>query len=53
VLIGYQLLVHPLVVGGGKPLFEHNQRKVKLVSAKPFSSGVVLMTYQAHDPHLS
>ena len=44
----YQLLVHPVVLGGGKPLFRDitDKRRLKLVSAKPFSSGVVLLTYQ-------
>jgi dihydrofolate reductase len=44
----YQLLVHPVVVGGGKALFKdiNEKRKLKLVSAKPFRSGVVLLTYQ-------
>ena len=41
----YQLLVHPVALGGGKPLFTDTV-KLKLASAKPFSSGVVLMTYQ-------
>jgi dihydrofolate reductase len=40
----YQLLVHPVVLGGGKPLFK-GKHKLKLVSAQPFTSGVVLMTY--------
>ena len=40
----YQLLVHPTALGGGKPLFT-DRLKLKLVSTKPFSSGVVLMTY--------
>ena len=41
----YQLLVHPVTVGGGKPLFKakHN---LKFVSAQPFTSGVVLLTYR-------
>jgi len=41
----YQLLVHPVALGRGKPLFS-DRVKLKLVSAKPFRSGVVLMTYQ-------
>ncbi len=45
----YQLLVHPVLVGGGKALFKDlsEKRKLRFVSAKPFSSGVVLMTYAA------
>ena len=44
----YQLLVHPVVLGGGKPLLKDiaDKHRLKLVSAKPFSSGVVLLTYQ-------
>jgi dihydrofolate reductase len=44
----YQLLVHPIVLGGGKSLFANldDARRLKLVSATPFRSGVVLMTYQ-------
>ena len=47
----YQLLVHPVVLGGGKPLLENitGTQRLKLVSAKPFSSGVVLLTYQRAD----
>jgi dihydrofolate reductase len=42
----YQVLVHPVVLGGGKSLFENAKAGLKLVSAKPFSSGVVLLTYE-------
>lgn len=44
----YQLLVHPVVLGGGKRLLADvtDKHALKLVSAKPFSSGVVLLTYQ-------
>jgi dihydrofolate reductase len=47
----YQLLVHPVVLGGGKMLFKDvaQKQRLKLVSAKPFSSGVVLLTYQRAD----
>lgn len=43
----YQLLVHPVVLGGGLHLFKDITEKIKLqlVSAKPFTSGVVLLTY--------
>jgi dihydrofolate reductase len=43
----YQLLVHPVVLGGGTALFKNvsDKRKLRLVSAQPFTSGVVLMTY--------
>jgi dihydrofolate reductase len=44
----YQLLVHPVVVGDGKPLFKSitAKRRLKLASSKPFTSGVVLLTYR-------
>jgi dihydrofolate reductase len=44
----YQLLVHPVVVGGGKALFDNVQqkRRLALVSSRAFKSGVVLLTYQ-------
>lgn len=44
----YQVLVHPVVLGGGKALFGGvtDTRRLRLVSAQPFESGVVLLTYQ-------
>ena len=44
----YQLLVFPIVLGGGKPLFQDILHKVKisLVSAKTYPSGVVELSYQ-------
>ena len=44
----YQVLVHPLIVGGGKPLFHNigHQVKLKLVNAKTHPSGVVVLSYQ-------
>ncbi len=44
----YQLLVHPVILGGGKPLFQDIKERVrlKLASAKTHPSGVVLLTYQ-------
>ena len=44
----YQLLVHPLVVGGGKRLFKEGSDRIdlRLVESKSFDSGVVLLTYQ-------
>ncbi len=42
------LLVHPVVVGSGKRLFEEggDQKGLKLVDSKTFSTGVVYLTYQ-------
>jgi dihydrofolate reductase len=44
----YWLLVHPLIRGSGKRLFEGElkQAPLKQLEAKPFSSGVVLLHYQ-------
>jgi dihydrofolate reductase len=42
----FQLLVYPLVLGEGQRFFESGLSKLKLKEAKPFSSGVVLMTYE-------
>ena len=43
----YRLMLHPIVVGAGKKLCENeNQPKtLKLVEAKPFMSGIVILTY--------
>ncbi len=44
----YQILVHPVILGGGKPLFQDikHKTKLKLVQSKMHPSGVVLLTYQ-------
>jgi dihydrofolate reductase len=46
----YILLLHPLVLGSGRRLFNEAQSgasaKLQLVSAKATESGVVVMTYQ-------
>ncbi|MFC0514893.1 dihydrofolate reductase family protein [Mucilaginibacter angelicae] len=45
----YQFWVHPVILGNGRPLFNglKNNVPLKLVSQKVFSSGVILMVYQA------
>ena len=45
----YQLLVHPVVLGGGKPLFKDNQVKLKLVQSKTHPSGVAVLYYQPRE----
>jgi len=42
----YQLLVHPVLLGSGKPLFQDikHQVKLKLVNTKTHPSGVVVLT---------
>ena len=44
----YQVLVHPVILGGGKPLFRDisNRVKLELVQTKTHPSGVVLMCYR-------
>ena len=41
------LMIHPVVVGSGKRLFEEwgDPKKLKLVESKTFSTGVVSLTY--------
>jgi dihydrofolate reductase len=45
----YYIFVNPIVLGRGKLLFKDlkNQEKLKLIEAKPFSNGVVLLHYQS------
>ena len=44
----YQLCVHPVVVGGGLPLFENiNDRTIlKFVKTKTFSGAAVMLYYE-------
>ncbi|MEV0791002.1 dihydrofolate reductase family protein [Kribbella sp. NPDC050459] len=44
----YRLLVQPLVLGAGQPLFDQlpTSRHLTLVEALPFPSGIVLHTYR-------
>jgi dihydrofolate reductase len=48
VLDELRLLVHPIVVGSGKRLFEETSERVplKLVDSRTFSTGVLYLTYQ-------
>jgi dihydrofolate reductase len=45
----YHLLVNPVVLGRGKPLFKDlsDRHNLKLIKAKTFSNGVVLLHYQS------
>lgn len=45
----YRLSIHPVVLGGGKPLFVNikKRKELKLVDVRSFSSGVVQLCYQA------
>lgn len=45
----YHLLVHPLIMGKGKPLFKDGKRslQLKLIGTEDFGNGVVLLRYQS------
>lgn len=44
----YRLFVYPVVIGKGRRMFVNSidRQNLRLVEAKPFNSGVVLMTYR-------
>jgi dihydrofolate reductase len=44
----YRLMLHPIVLGGGKKLFEDGMQSktLTLVETKPFASGIVILTYR-------
>lgn len=44
----YQLCVHPVVAGGGLPLFENinNSTVLKLIKTKNFDSGAIILYYE-------
>jgi dihydrofolate reductase len=42
----YQVVVHPVVLGGGKPLFADVRAGLELVEAKPYPTGSVRLTYR-------
>lgn len=44
----YQIAVHPVVLGGGKPLFENLKDRIalKYISSRAFKSGVVQLVYE-------
>lgn len=47
----FHLLVHPVFLRRGKPLFDGDRppERLSLVSAEPFASGVILMRYRPID----
>ena len=47
----YQLYVHPVILGGGKPMFRqlHDKINLQLVETHTFGSAVVLLRYQLAD----
>ena len=46
-----KLMIHPIVVGGGKRLFEdgESQTALELVESRTFSTGVLYVTYKPAD----
>ena len=44
----YRLIVNPVVLGRGKPLFKglDDKLKLKLLNARPFGSGNVILEYK-------
>ncbi len=48
----YRLMLHPVVVRKGKRLFKDGIEStvLKLVDTKPFSSGIVILTYEPSQP---
>jgi dihydrofolate reductase len=44
----YHLLVHPVILGNGKPLFQNirERQNLKLISTEVFTNGVVLLRYE-------
>jgi dihydrofolate reductase len=46
----YRLYVHPVVLGGGKPLFPASETRIELQLAetRTFGNGVVLLRYRVH-----
>jgi riboflavin biosynthesis pyrimidine reductase len=44
----YRLYLHPLILGGGKPMFHQLQNiiNLQLIETHPFGSGVVLLRYR-------
>jgi dihydrofolate reductase len=47
----YWLYVHPVVIGGGKPLFQESATRISLclTQTRTFGNGVVLLRYQRPD----
>ena len=45
----YRLVVHPVILGKGKPLFQNieDRYKLTLTDVKTYKTGVILLTYKA------
>lgn len=45
----YNLVINPVILGSGRPLFSgmEEQIKLKLIKSRPYKSGIVLLTYQS------
>jgi dihydrofolate reductase len=46
---GYRLFLHPLLLGTGKRLFREmdHPRRLRLTSAEPTSTGVIMLSYDS------
>ncbi|HEX4006314.1 MAG TPA: dihydrofolate reductase family protein [Acidobacteriaceae bacterium] len=44
----YRVIVNPVILGGGKPLFPdiHGRLRLRLAGVREFGSGIVLLSYQ-------
>ena len=45
----YRLVVHPVILGKGKPLFQNieDRHKLTLTDVKTYKTGLILLTYKA------
>jgi dihydrofolate reductase len=41
----YQIYLHPVVIGGGKPFFLGTRPKLRLAASEPITGGVIRLTY--------
>ena len=48
-----RLYIHPIILGGGKPMFQtlHDRINLQLVETHTFGSSVVLLRYRVEDEH--
>jgi dihydrofolate reductase len=46
----YRLVVHPVILGKGKPLFQNieDRHKLILLDTKSYKSGIIMLTYQTN-----
>lgn len=51
----YRIIVHPIIVGGGKQIFREgtNRETLNLAETKTFGSGIVILVYRPENNHAS